>query len=113
MMSRKVRLTVTVRREVYETADYIAETSSTQALRLLDEFEQVLIAFVSWPGELQRRVINEESSSGRWLRAAYLVGFRQHLIVYEVREEEVLVHSFVHASRVTADYLESLLEDNI
>lgn len=96
-----------VRSDVDEIADHIAETSTEQAFRFYDAFGRTLATVISWPGPLARPRLRPGHPTKGEVRRWNIEGFRNHTLIYDVRDDAVVILRCVHGSRITGEFFDT------
>jgi plasmid stabilization system protein ParE len=97
-MSYRLVLAAAVRDDIWETHDHIAKDSFAVALRYPGAVETSLAALAEQPflGSPKPRYGNRRIGE---IRIWAVNGFPNHLIVYSVREADVVVFAITHGAR--------------
>ncbi|MGB7158641.1 MAG: type II toxin-antitoxin system RelE/ParE family toxin [Tepidisphaeraceae bacterium] len=96
-MSLPVRRHADVEQDILDLAAWIARDSRDTAHRFLDAVEETVAGLRRMPGKGSPKNLRDRRLAG--VRTWAVRGFPNHLVVYEVRPDEVYVFAIVHGSR--------------
>jgi len=95
-----------VERDVDEIVAYLDERSPAAADRFLNVVEEELSRLVAWPGPFARQRLRPGHPSQGNVRRWNLRGFPNHLLLFDLQDDAVVVLRCVHASRITDGFLD-------
>jgi plasmid stabilization system protein ParE len=86
-----------VERDILDVAAWIARDSRPAAYRFFDAVEQSIRSLGTMPGRGSPKGFRDRRLAG--VRSLAVRGFPRHLILYQVRNAEVIVLAVIHGAR--------------
>ena len=96
-MIYRVRRHVDVERDILDLGLWIARDSREMAIRFFDAVESSIISLRSMPGKGSPKYLRDRRLAG--IRSWAVQGFPNHLILYDIRGDDVVVLAVVHGAR--------------
>ena len=96
-MTHRVQRHVEVERDIPDLAAWIARDSYQVAYRFFEAAEDSITSLRSMPGRGSPKHLRGSKLAG--VKSLAVVGFPNHLILYELRGAEVFVLAVVHGAR--------------
>lgn len=94
---RRVRRHRLVEQDILDLALWIARDSRDTAIRFFDAVEDSIAGLRQVPGKGGLKNLPDPRLAN--VRTFAVRGFPNHLIVYEMRSNELIIHAIVHGSR--------------
>lgn len=102
-MIHKVRRHVSVEQDLLDLASWIARDSEEAAYRFLDAAEKALYSLRVMPLRGSLKQFHNRKLAG--VRICGIAGFPNHIVIYQMRSDDVFVLAIVHGARLFARVL--------